>query len=321
MKNSIQASITKTILTAFLIAATINIYGQYFVFSDYGNIPTIQNSAFVGNECSPRISLYGQSIIRNNILNPTYRTAGLNFDMPFKLKKDYVIGAGYRYYNDISGTTLGLMGHALAVSLSKKINASNASHILSIGLEGSINQRTLNDNDLRWPSQITGNGFDPTLPSGEPAFDQDVLYGDVNLGASWTTILANKTKMMIGASFNHINKPNISFLNNETRLNILSNFHVKAETPITDKIKLLPSAYFITQGPQDTYNISLATKYKAKDNLSLVGGIGYNKNGQPLIIAGVEFPKLAIGFNYNFKNQAEMHKYEATVSYRFRKCD
>lgn len=307
-------------IVLFLFIISHNLTGQDFVYKDYTNLQTILNPALAGSSCGPRLSLNGQSITFNSAFSPTYRPFNLNFDMPVKLSKGYTLGLGFRYFNYFSGTTVGTIGGTTAVSLNKKITTSKLDHTISIAVEGAINKRSIGLIDIRWPSEIGPNGFEPLEPL-DPDSERSIVYGDVNLGIAWNIDFSDHTSLIIGTSIYHINKPNISLFSNVSRISIRTQWHAAITTKITDKIDLTPTAFYTKQGKSDTYNFGFQCGYKYNKNTRLIGGLGYAKNNQPYITAAVDLQKLSISLGYDFRKKANLTNYEAAVAYRFKECD
>lgn len=106
------------LLFTLLLGSTIT-RSQDFVFADYSNVPTLLNPALIGSSCSPRVSIYGQSLSSffSTIIRPSYRTMGLNYDMQFDLKDGWEFGVGYRYYDGLQSKSLVMTEHMIGASI------------------------------------------------------------------------------------------------------------------------------------------------------------------------------------------------------------
>ena len=170
--------------------------------------PNMLNPAAVGLMRSLNVSSFYQNIKFNSGgQQENDHNFGVNLDAPILAKEKYVISAGYRYYGNVGDFIISNGGHLLSTSFSKIVVEDDITHRFSIGLEGGINIKYINENNLRWPVQIGPNGFDSSMPSGE--FVPDEINLDFNAGALYRFSLKSGSSFTLGYSLYHLNRPSI----------------------------------------------------------------------------------------------------------------
>lgn len=304
-------------LVVMFLCTSLSIHAQEILLNHYRSNTTLLNPAMAGNSESFNINSYFQgSSIENTKPTFTYQTYGLNVDAPVLKLNKYVLSAGYRYYSHISGEAkFKNNGHLISASISRKMESHNVTHQVSIGIEGGVNIRRVNDKDLRWPVQIGPNGFDPSIPTEEVI--SDIINRDFNLGAQYSITLKNSSKLTLGYGVFHFNRPIFSFLNSDVRENIRTNLYLLVNYKINPKFEILPTFVYMKYGPFDAYQASLGTKYFINPTSWMCLDIGYVKYNQPFVGFSAGIKNLTFFGNYGFVNNASLTKVETGLMYRF----
>ena len=123
---------------------------------------------------------------------------------------------------------------------------------LVIGAQLGAGQRAYNWEDLWFTEQFDVNSasINYDADSGE-AFDRAStnIFLDFNAGLLWYALFDERTSVYFGGSMQHLNKPNISLLDNPMeKLPTKYVVHGGGEVPFTDNLSLMPALAFQSQG-------------------------------------------------------------------------
>lgn len=280
---------------------------QDIQFSQYYNLVQYQNPAFVGTSYAWR------GILHNRLQWPgsesKYITSVASVDYNFSKINS---GFGAMFIYDDQGdaaikATRGILQYAYSVGLSSKLH-----------LRGGINMgyvgRRLN-NDLYYPSQFNGAGFNNNLPN---ANDQPIYlrnYVDIAAG-----LLMYSEQFWLGISSNHVNTPNQSFTQGMDRIprrfDILTGYKIVLikrptmrylEAEDQEIFAVYPTILYKFQGKSDQLDMGI---YGIYDYLKI--GIWYrglpvknynNKyfnNESIIILAGFKIDNVSFSYSYDF---------------------
>ena len=286
----------------------ISIHAQDHQFSQFYASPLSLNPALTG-------SINGQHRIIANYRNQwpqllqddAYQTYAVSYDLRKNFKSGDYLGLGFLGYGDVAGgTRFGTAQVSLSCSYAKIISKSNAAtHSIIGGIQWGIAQRKIDPNNLRWPSS-------PWLEPSEPIgiiSQPDFLYTDFNGGLIWQSSFGERKSFYAGISLFHINRPNVSFQNNSIqRMYVKSSINVGGELPFWDRLSLLPSALFISQGVHSQLNIGTLFRVSELFFDFVQGGIFY-RAGQDLdgrlhsnaivTMFSIQFNGSQLGFSYD----------------------
>lgn len=273
-------------------------YPQDIHFSQSYDSPLLLNPAYAGsNEGYRFICNYKNQW---STIGNSYKTLFASLDAAlFKKKEDQknFMGIGLSFYNDKAGKSkLGTTEINLPISCHIKINTSNS---IALGLQCGFAQRSISTTDLKWDNQYNGTGYDPSLASGEPAFNSKVGYIDLTAGLLWTCAFDDENNISLGSSFFHLNKPNQSFSSDKEPLSPKSILNAKGQFKVGDRnISLLPILIFTYQnklnetdagmllkfdlgqtskytGLRKSSSFSIGSLYRIKDALILIMNVNY----------------------------------------------
>jgi type IX secretion system PorP/SprF family membrane protein len=301
-----------------MISISQSIFAQDNIYLLYNQLPLTVNPALSGSGCSPRASVYYQQLSNDLFDFFNYYAKGINFDIPIVLKNNDKIGLGYKLMHDVAGETkytnfCNYLSLAYHKSLSK--NEKEFQYI-SLGIDAGVLNTSINGKLLRWPSQITSNGFNPSLPGED--IDLSVRYFDINLGIAWTGHISEKIKSTAGIAVNHFSKPNRSFFGDSN--NFLDRryvYHMTLDFAINDRWSIVPSGYFTQQYQYDYYICSANIGHQLTNTTKVQLGGGYAKNDQPFVNATLNYKMLNLGVAYGFENKAALDKFEIVLGYAF----
>lgn len=246
------------------------------------------------------------AIYRNqwgSISDNPYVTVGGSFDanLPLDKLKD-VVGVGINFVNDKAGKgSLGMMNISLALAYHKKLDK-NGKHFLGLGIQPGFIQRTLNTNDLLFPSQYNGNDFDQTRPTGENFGNNNIRYFDLNSGLLYSGKISKRLGVIQGFSVYHLTRPKESFLKDDVRLANRFTVHGGLRIKLNEVFYLTPNYIYQFQNKAQEINFGSAVEFhlKGKETTILSVGGWYRLIDAPIASASIEYKKLRAGVSYDF---------------------
>ena len=147
---------------------------------------------------------------------------------------------------------------------------------ITVGFQAVLSTRAMNISGLSFANQFTSGGFDLSLPNHESYFNGKKTYGDINSGLLYSYQTSTQ-RFYAGASMYHINKPNISFSNDE-KFRLPSRY-------------VLHSGYRFVINDKNTYVLLNANymKQAGATNLLAGGAVGYYLTSQEY-----DIPQIAV---------------------------
>jgi type IX secretion system PorP/SprF family membrane protein len=238
-----------------LLAGLIEIKAQDPLFNQYYNAPLHTNPALTGafnGKWRAGINY------RTNWHLPTdghpYNTIGASYDMRFKAFNRDVFALGFNMMRDVAGrydfsiTRLHLNGSYL-----KQLAGyyQDFDSYLAIGFQAGFGQHILGSNNFWFHDQFNATSFTPDMgaPTAGPiGADQSDLYLNANIGLLWYTVFDEQTSIYAGASYFHLNQPDIGIIGDQSvPLDPRYLFHTGGEFPLSESASLLPSVYITQQ--------------------------------------------------------------------------
>ena len=245
----------------------------------------------------------------------TYNTFGLNADTRIETKGNTSFGLGVNVYRDVAGdlkqgTTNAQLSFSTIVSLDGKSK-------LSLGLNGGMIQKGMDQSGAQWNSQYTSGSYDGTLPYGETFNSLSEIKGDVSAGivyyysTSETAMTLNdRFNMKIGFSCNHIIRPKFNW-HVVAPDAMYRNFVAHAEFLIgiqNSKWSILPAVIAQFQGPSKEILCGSQFRFELKKASRITGFVkGVYLNIGTFIRLGdafipsvtLEFDRYSIGASYD----------------------
>lgn len=303
-------------------------YAQDVHFSQYMQTPSLVNPALTGSSHVLRASVIYKDQWRS--VTVPYKTYGASFEMKFKAsnwekadkfktktyKKSFSrMAGGLSFYRDKAGD--GNMGSTqVNLSLATFVPTSKYSS-LSVGLQGSLVQQSVDVSKLVFPNQYGATGYDPTIASGESYASQNFIYYDFAGGINWSygyndrAIGANNERRAnIGVSAYHINQPKQIYLDDSReRLSPKYVFHADMLYGIRNtNVALIPSFIASLQGPSLEMIEGFMIKYYFKEDSKYTGiikksglglGISYRNMDAAILSLLIEYENYAVGVSYD----------------------
>ncbi|MBK9255926.1 MAG: PorP/SprF family type IX secretion system membrane protein [Saprospiraceae bacterium] len=252
--------ILKTFIFSVSMLAGLSIFGQDIHFTQFYMSPLNLNPALTGvMNCKTRMIANYRNQWAAVLAANAYNTYAVSYDQRIPVGREDYFGIGGSLWGDVAGESrFGTTQGKISLSYSKKMAGyrKKASYLV-IGADAALTNRSISQGDLRWPSQISSTGWDPTAPGGVDelnGIDKDFLYPDLSLGLLWFSVIDNNTNWYLGAAIHHLNSPNVSFLGSKVNLYSRYTVHAGLQFEVARKISLLPFAVFMAQGPHRTFN-------------------------------------------------------------------
>lgn len=286
---------------------------QDYRFSQFYNTPILINPANTGHISEDfRASMNYRN--QWSGITDAFKTFTASFDMPMfeDIEGMSKMGAGLQFLSDQAGTTnYGMNGFRLSLAYHTKINRYTE---LSGGLVVGYGRSNIDLSNVKWESQHNGNNYDPSLPSGERAFVNNINYLDAGLGVLWS----KRDPMYeqgyeVGLSVYHVNFPNHSYINQyDNRLRPKIQLHGGIDIAYPSFV-LKPRALAVKQGPSYSFNVGSMIRFKTSDEIeskytdahvssAFEIGAFYGIHERISIIALYEFKKrlmLALSYDFN----------------------
>lgn len=310
----------KKVLHTFIGVVFISLSGmaqQDYHFSQFFVAPITYNPATAGAfESDVRGMLNYRSQYGSLSSNP-YKTFAFAADAPIKLTKEAYdrnfLGIGLSVVNDNAGivnfNTLNIAGDvSYAIDLG---GTENRPHFISVGLQLGLIQRSVDLGAGSWENQWTGTSFNQGLASGEQTTGT-INESNIDLGGgvAYYKAFASETRMLIGASVLHANKPNVGILGSKEALMRKYVGHASlAISSAGSQVTYLPNLFVMFQGPNHIIDIGSEIEFSMwerteftdfRNNLSMNIGAYYRYKDAIYFIGRVNYYDFSFGISYDF---------------------
>lgn len=248
--------VTRIGVLIFMVIS-MHISAQDIHFTQFYMSPLNLNPAMTGvMNCKTRMIANYRNQWSAILSANAYKTYSVSYNQKIPVGREDYFGIGGSIWGDVAGESrFGTTEGRVSLSYSKKMAGyrKKASYLV-IGADAGLANRGISNQDLRWPTQITSEGFDPTIDPNENLTDLNFLYADLSAGFLWFSIINDYTNWYFGAAIAHLNKPNVSFLGREADLYSKYTLHAGFQFELKKRISLLPFAVYMAQGPHRSFN-------------------------------------------------------------------
>lgn len=195
----------KTLLFLFFNCCFFTTFSQDFNFNQFQFTPLLLGPQYAAINTSVSAMYRNEN---NQSIISQYDRHALSYNKRFTIA-DESFGLGLslghnRYYLTSKDNSLGL---SLAYQFLPLKLGSETTMKVFIGQEVKFQGTDIYNSDLRWPSQIGPNGFNPAIP---PERMFSVNYLDISSGAS-VLFEKGRSNLSIGLSLFHFNMPEFNF--------------------------------------------------------------------------------------------------------------
>ena len=246
-----------TFLLCFCFFATIfRAEAQDPRFAQFYAAPLQVNPALIGvYQGQYRAVINYRELYTSILSNNPFRTIGASFDMRYRVMQGDYIGVGISAMRDQAGVSAfnrfrGNLGASFLKQLGGGRYGGHDQYLVA-GAQIGVGQRGL-DWGKMWFSQQYNEDFafvDPTVDNGEGLQNMNTdIYLDFNAGLLWYALFADNQSLYFGGAIQHLNTPNISFLENvDEKLHMKFVGQVGGELPFNDNLSILPAALVMSQ--------------------------------------------------------------------------
>ena len=295
----------------FLVGFSLSVQGQDAQFSQFYANQLYLNPAFAGSTGGSRIGMN----YRNQWpqLEANYVTYSVAFDHYFE---NYRSSIGFIAKQDQQGKTTQPFKSTDFALIYSYVIPINETTIIQSALQVGYSLKSLNYSNLLFPDQFNNNGFLGT-PTGEEFPKNNVNYIDISAGV---VLMGNN--YWLGLSSHHLNQPNQSFFDQESKLPTKYSVHGglrKSYENYYDNLDKSITAAFIleSQGAAKRLNLGVYGVYEP-----FVFGVWYkgipiqkienriSNNDALVFLAGLKFGDFNLGYSYDV-TVSELARYNA----------
>jgi type IX secretion system PorP/SprF family membrane protein len=235
-----------------------------------------------------------------------YVTTSASIDFPIlqtKIPQNDVFGIGISGVSDASANNqLKLNYGSLSMSYHKALDE-NGYNTIGAGFQGTYSSMSLDVSNLTFESMLTQNGFTDVSKREVLSNGNNQSYFDVNAGVLYSGSTNGENNYYFGASMYHINRPKVSFKDNNWFLSGRVTLHAGGTFYLSDVVSVSTSAIHQIQAKASETTIGAAFGLNANNdnvnptNVYLGSWVRFNDAVIPYI--GLEFAGLRIGASYD----------------------
>lgn len=294
---------------ALVVVAQQDVHFSQFYYS-----PVVWNPAMAGVTSG---DLRATATYRNqwSSVSTPFSTIAASFDAPIQSRTmgDNFLGLGLHFNNDQAGT-IGMSNLDINGSVSYSLDLGSRyqkPHFISFGLNFGFIQRSVNFSNTTWDTQWTGQGFDSSLSNGEGLRGGKYAKGNITVGAGalWNYAFDDQKRFYLGASMFHVNKPNMSVIDDKDNLYRKFAYMAGFELGHPDKIAtfrpnvmamMMGPNYFVNFGCDVSFDLTQRTAFtNYKNHMGFGLGVYHRLMDAMIFAVNVEYSNLKVGFAYD----------------------
>ncbi len=295
----------KYLLIVFCVISVTSLKAQDPHFSQFFASPLTLNPAFTGKfDGSWRLAANHRDQWPS--IAKAYVTTSASIDFPIltsKIPENDVFGIGISGVSDASANDqLKLNYGSLSMSYHKALDE-NGYNTIGAGFQGTYSSMNLDVSNLTFETMLTQNGFTDVSKREVLSNGNNQSYFDVNAGILFSGSSNGENNYYLGASMYHINRPRVSFKDNNWLLAGRVTVHAGGTFYLSDVVSLSTSAIHQIQAKASETILGGAFGLNANNdnvnptNVYLGSWIRFNDAIIPYI--GLEFAGLRIGASYD----------------------
>lgn len=298
---------------AMVLFSSANAQDEHF--TQYFASPLTLNPALTGlTQCDLRLSANYRSQWAS-VSNTPYTTAVISFDMATmkgKLNNGDALGIGIVALYDKAGIgALTQINVGLSVAYHKALGVEKK-HNISLGIQGSLIQKSIDFNKIKFEDQYNPGSGLAEYNTGEAIGNTDLTYPDFNAGVMYNGQVSEHATAYIGFSYFHLTQPTETFLKNgggTTDNKIHSRYctYLGGSFDLNENIVLYASGLYQTQAAASEVVLGAAVgfvlnpghdeEYQKNTVFYLGGWYRYGDAISPYI--GLEWSKMKLGLSYD----------------------
>ncbi|HLV41590.1 MAG TPA: PorP/SprF family type IX secretion system membrane protein [Brumimicrobium sp.] len=305
------------IISMFIFMVFIHFSGntQDVHFSQFWNTPLLQNPSFAGKSQGAIRAIANYRTQWASVTPNQFSSYGANFDMRFSTSpKENHFAGGISMYTDMAGSSK-MRTTLVNLTAAYHLKVSNG-HFLSAGLQGGINQKGIDANELRFDNQFDGTEHNAGIHSNENLSSISEIRPTVSAGVSylWSNTFGQtnsrrikERSINIGFAIHHFNAPQLSILTQENLgLKYVGNFEASFQTSSSWKINPLAlvaiqnKATDIVFGSMFIYPLAQGSQLTDFNKSSSIGFGAYYRFKDAIIPAvQVQWAAFSVGLSYD----------------------
>ena len=300
----------KFLLIIFCVVSAICLKAQDPHFSQFFASPLTLNPAFTGKfDGSWRLAANHRDQWPS--IAKAYVTTSASIDFPIltsRIPENDVFGIGISGVSDASANDqLKLNYGSLSMSYHKALDE-NGYNTIGAGFQGTYSSMTLDVSNLTFESMLTQNGFTDISKREVLSNGNNQSYFDVNAGLLFSGSSNGENNYYLGASMYHINRPKVSFKDNNWLLSGRVTVHGGGTFYLSDVVSVSTSVIHQIQAKASETTLGGALGLNANNdnvnptNVYLGSWIRFNDAIIPYI--GLEFGGLRIGASYDINTSS-----------------
>jgi hypothetical protein len=281
--------------------------GQDLHFSQWQNGPLITNPANTGfiPEADYRIGMQYRNQW-SSIMNNPYKTMSIWGDA--QLFRDQIdngwLGLGGVLLRDEAGS--GKLNSTKIYGSLAYHQMLGTSHLLSLGFNTGIANKSINVSALTFPDQFNGHFFDNTLPTNAVLDRSNVFYLDIQVGLNYAFFPTENTYINGGISVWHLNRPRESFFTSDpidfdSRMQRRYTAFLDALFKISSSIIVNPMGYYSRQAAASELlaGTQVMIDLEADGEKQLILGASYRLGDALIPSVGLNYKQLSITLSYD----------------------
>lgn len=248
-------------LAAVLFASSAG--AQDLHFTQFHMSPLTLNPAFTGVfNGNMRLTANYRNQWQSILPTVPFRTFAGAVELSGRSGPDNRIGFGLHVFSDEAGS-LNLSKTQVSGSLAYTMALSrNKDYYLSAGFQANYNTASFDYLKITTGNQFIEGVHDNTAPTGEAFSYGSTSYIDAGLGILWYHIRSIRSYQYIGGSAFHVNRPNMSFLDNSVdKMYAKYVVHAGAGFKLGPRFDMVPHLLAMTQGPSFEVNTGVFGKF------------------------------------------------------------
>jgi type IX secretion system PorP/SprF family membrane protein len=280
-------------------------------FSQFNASAVHTNPAFAGSTGGGRASLFWRNQWPQ--LDARFHSYGFAFDYHFaEFRSSVGVIAKTDEMGAVAGKTLRKNEIGLAYSFAIPINETT---VIQPALQATYAMSNLNYADLLFPDQLSNNG--PTGNATRENFPtEQIRY--FNVATGFTLLSKN---FWWGVSAHNLTRPNVSFLDGETKLPMLISTHIGyrhsfADFASTEDRSIMPMLLYRRQGKSQQIQIGSMLYYEPLILGAFYRGMPFAKyegipqNDSFVLVGGLKYGTFSFTYSYDFA-MSDLSRYKA----------
>ncbi len=244
------------------LCAAFAVNAQDIHFSQFYMSPLNLNPAMTGvMNCNHRLTANYRNQWSSVLKQNAYNTYSASYDQKMTTGRYDYFGIGGTFWGDKAGASeFATIQARLSGSYAKKMGGNRRkAHYLVVGADFGASNRSINSQQLLWPSQNDNGQPNPSLPGGI-INDQSFVFLDMSAGLLWFSVFDENNNFYFGTAFSHLNRANVSFNNANIPLYSKLTAHFGGEFEVAPRVSMLPGVVTFFQGP--SFQVNLGNSFK-----------------------------------------------------------